>query len=91
MKKTIFSLIAIVMTCFFSFGNIIKVKDLQNSNEETKFEMKNSEIDAITICYEQSRKVVSLTEYFVTYQITWFCVNHPEIPGSGTAFIPSKK
>jgi hypothetical protein len=91
MKKTIFSLTAIVMMCSFSFGNTIEVKDSQNSNEETKFELKNSEIDAITICYERSRRVVSQTEYFVTVEITWFCVNHPEIPGSGTTYIPSKK
>lgn len=72
------------------FANTIELKEVQILTEQATSAQNNS-ADVLKICYETSRKVVAVFDYFTVVEVTYLCFDHPEWGNGPTIYVPATR
>lgn len=90
MKKICLSLMTVLMVSSIGFANTIEKDELSFLKEIQLISNNNTNDEFIRICYLMSVKSVEPVDGVVVTTSTYWCVNHPEIPGNETIYINGK-
>lgn len=87
--KKLFILIALVFICNLTIANTIELN--QNSFSKISEQLTEEKDETVRICYLIKSISAEPIPGLIETTHSWFCVNHPEIPGSNTIYIGGPK